>query len=123
MIPAFPKPSQIKKVKPAVRVMPSGREVCDLKTKAGRDEYNRRIEEMLVRQNGKCCLQISEKCRKKQGSLSKAVATFEHQVPRGHGGGSRDDRIMKDGKPINGASCFDCNSAIGSRRIGYIDCP
>jgi len=108
MIPAFPKPSQVKKIKPAVRVFRDGREVCDLTIKAGRDEYEHRKWLMWDRQARKCCL-----CGQ---PLSRAEMMFEHWDGRGHGGGHRDDRIEKDGKPYNGVAHPLCNSRKGSRR-------
>jgi len=106
---AFPKPRVRHSV--AVRVYQDGREVCNLQTKAGRSEYAFRIWQMLLRQTHRCCL-----CGK---WLRSEEATFEHQDGRGMGGGHRDDRIEVDGKPINGAAHFWCNSAKGSRRMNY----
>lgn len=97
---------------PQVWTYPSGREVCP-KTVLGKREYMRRIEAMWMRQRGLCCL-----CRLPV-ALSQCV--FEHQDGRGHGGGNRDDRIERDGKPYNGASCYRCNSDKGSKRIDYND--
>jgi hypothetical protein len=108
--PAFPKPKQMKrKPKAAVNIYRDGREVCDLTTKAGYEEYKRRIEVMRIRQEKKCYL-----CGY---FLRKDEATFDHQDGRGHGGGHRDDRIEKDGKPYNGAAHFRCNASKGSVRL------
>src|SRR5579871_3809975 len=102
------KRSQTVLPRPAVRVFPGGREVCNLKTIAGNDEYCRRIHLMLIRQKGLCC-----NCRK---PIYPESPCFEHEVPRGLGGGWRDDRIEINGKPVNGASHILCNSVRGSRR-------
>ena len=113
----FPKPKEIKQKNEAVKVYRSGREVCDLSTVAGSREYRNRIRLMLERQHGRCCLggYIPE-C---PGPLYLDQATFDHETPRGHGGGSRDDRIEIDGKPVNGAAHYICNGLKGSRRIKY----
>lgn len=117
MIPLFPKPSQIKKKKPPVRVMKDGREICDLNTKAGHDEYDRRKRVMWERQERRCCLEgIVPGC---PGKLHWAEATFEHEAGRGYGGGHRDDRIELNGKRINGVSHPTCNTQKGSRRYSY----
>jgi hypothetical protein len=50
-------------------------------------------------------------------------ATFEHEAGRGHGGGHRDDRIIVNGKNINGAAHRSCNGQKASRRINYNDVP
>ena len=104
-----------------VWIYPSGRQVCDLRSTAGRAEYGRRIAAMHERQKGICCLSGHiEGC---PGPLRLFEAVFEHQDGRGHGGGNQDDRIevMKDGKLIwqNGAAHFVCNGLKGSRRIDY----
>lgn len=100
---------------------PDGREVCDLKSKKGRDEYIRRIRSMLVRQKKICGLQISDQCKARHGRLSIDEAQFDHEVGRGLGGGHRDDRIEIDGKPQNAAVCAWCNILKGSRRIPYFE--
>lgn len=113
----FPTEDDIKKEPVTVRVMKDGREICNLLTKAGRDEYNRRIRVMRERQGKRCCLEGHvEGC---PGRLALAEATFEHQDGRGMAAGHRDDRIEKDGKPYNGAAHFVCNSMKASRRIDY----
>lgn len=100
-----------------VKTHRDGREVCDLKTAAGRKEYQRRTELMLERQGGICCLYgYVESC---PGTLRYEYATFEHQDGRGMGGAKRDDRTEKDGKPYNGAAHLLCNSIKGSLRINY----
>ena len=88
----------------AVRVYPDGREVCQ-DSSAGWKEYKRRVEAMLLRQGGRCCL-----CGKR---LALSLATFEHQRRRGMGAAWRDDRITKDGKDWNGAAHWVCNSEKG----------
>lgn len=118
----FPKPSQDFKPKPvAVRVFRDGREQCNQLTKEGRDEYERRKRVMWERQNRMCCLHghiVS--C---PGKLNWADASFEHEIPKGHGGGSVDDRIEKTvhGKLLwqNGVSHWKCNGLKGSRRIAF----
>ena len=81
-----------------------GREVCQ-DSKAGWREYKRRVEAMLLRQGGRCCL-----CKKR---LALNQATFEHQRRRGMGAAWRDDRITKDGQDWNGAAHWMCNSNRG----------
>lgn len=88
----------------SVRVYKDGREVCQ-DSAAGWREYKRRVEAMLLRQEGRCSL-----CRKR---LALNQATFEHQRRRGIGAAWRDDRITKDGKDWNGASHWICNSEKG----------
>jgi hypothetical protein len=117
----FPKPSQIKKPKPAVRVYPDGREVCNLKTKAGRDEYSRRKRVMWDRQGGICSLRITPRCRALKGKVKFLACTFEHDEGRGSGGSRRQDRIEKDGKPINSIACWWCNAKKGSVRKSQLD--
>lgn len=118
MIPAFPKPSQVKKKPDPVRIFRDGREVCNMLTTAGRNEYFRRIRVMWERQGKRCCLEgLVDGC---PGKLALSEATFEHQDGRGHGGGHRDDRIEKDGKPYNGAAHSKCNLLKGSRRINAL---
>lgn len=91
----------------AVRKYPDNREVCQNNT-AGDREYERRIQAMFERQDGVCCL-----CPR----FIEFSVTFEHSDLRGAGGARRDDRIEIDGKPINGAAHFWCNSEKGSRRL------
>jgi hypothetical protein len=99
------------------------REICNLLTKAGRDEYFRRLRVMWLRQGKHCCLEGWVKgC---PGYLKIAEATFEHQDGRGMDGGHRDDRIerldKKTGqmKPYNGVAHWQCNREKGSVRIDY----
>ena len=116
-LPEFPKPSDIKHEPVTVRVMKDGREVCNLLTKAGRDEYTRRKRVMWERQKRRCCLEkhIAE-C---PGKLTWSDAVFEHEAGRGHGGGTRDDRIEVDGKPQNGVAHPECNLKKASVKIHY----
>jgi hypothetical protein len=116
-LPAFPKPGQIKKVIPWIKIFPDGREILNLKTKAGSDEYQRRKLEMWERQGRRCALQITEICKQRQGRWPKDEIQFGHEVSRG--GGKQDDRIEVDGKPRNRALCAWCNSLQGSRPISY----
>lgn len=84
---------------------PDGREVCQ-DSLAGWREYKRRIEEMVRRQNFRCCL-----CGKR---LSFAGATFEHQRRRGMGSAFRQDAIIDgEGREINGAAHWICNVERG----------
>ena len=94
-----------------------GREVCNLLTKAGRDEYEHRKRQMWDRQKRRCCLENSDAdC---PGPLRWADAVFEHQDGRGMDAAHRDDRIEKDGKPYNGVAHAWCNSRKGSQRVDY----
>ena len=88
----------------AVRRYPDGREVCQ-DNPAGRREYSRRVDRMLERQDNRCCL-----CNKR---LHRSDATFEHHRRRGMHAAFREDRIEKDGQPINGAAHWDCNVKRG----------
>lgn len=110
---AFPKPCQVRTRREPVTTYLDGREVCDLESAAGYREYRRRILCMLQRQNYQCGLRISRMC---PGFLPFEKATFEHEDGRGIGGGHRDDRIEKDGKPYNCAACGWCNAKKGSQR-------
>jgi hypothetical protein len=92
-------------IQPGVIRYADGREVC-LDAPDGRREYKRRIELMLKRQNGSCCL-----CRKRIHSIHDA--TFEHQRRRGIGSAFRDDSVERDGKPYNGAAHWICNFVKG----------
>jgi hypothetical protein len=108
---AFPKPGDIKEPAPAVRIYDGGREVCNMMTAAGKREYRRRTLEMRERQDNRCCL-----CHQ---WMSVQDTTFEHEAGRGMNGAHRDDRIEKDGKWLNGAAHFWCNSLKGSQRGNY----
>lgn len=116
---AFPKPKDAAKAPcEAFKVMPDGREICDLNTSAGRAEYKCKVERMRLRQYGICCLEgHAPMC---PGGLRKEDATFEHE--NGRGGGKRDDReILPDGTWINGAAHAVCNAWKASRYIAYND--
>ena len=117
-LPAFPKPKDVKKERSHIAIFAGGREVCNLLTKKGRDEYHWRIRVMWERQKRKCGLQISTQCKERAGSLRIDEAQFDHSCGRGMGGAKRDDRILDDlGKPINMAVCCWCNSMKGSRPL------
>ena len=120
---AFPKPKDIKKVRPFIKIFPNGREVLNIKTKAGMDEYQRRRMAMWDRQGRRCALQITDICKQRQGRWPQDEVQFDHELGRGMGGGKRDDRIFIDGAPVSGAVCPFCNSAKGSRKVPYLDCP
>lgn len=85
--PAFPKPKDMPRRKNVEHVvtMQDGREVCDLRSRAGMAEYKLRTLKMWQRQNQRC-----PACGK---LIPWEKASFDHEVPRGHGGGFRDDRI------------------------------
>ena len=110
MIPAFPKPSQVKKVPVAVRVFRDGREVCNLNCKSGRDEYERRKRKAWEDQKGICAI-----CNL---HLAWRDTTADHIEPRKMGGGSRDDR-QENLKAVHWA----CNTARGSQRSGFYGVP
>ena len=115
--PLFPKPKQLKTVPVAVRTAKDGREIVNLLCKAGRDEYVRRKRLMWERQGRFCCLYgFIPGC---PGKLRWEDAMFAHEIPRGHGGGARDDRTEIDGKWLNGVAHPQCNSLAGSRRIKF----
>ena len=115
-IPAFPKPSQVKREPVAVKVFADGREQCNIKTTAGNAEYHRRKWLMWERQGRRCCLEgFLPEC---PGALRAAECTFEHE--HGRTAGHRDDRIeLPDGTWINGAAHMVCNGIKGSRKIPY----
>jgi hypothetical protein len=116
VIPAFPKPGQIKKPLEAFKTFPDGREVCN-DNKAGKDEYKRRRRVMWERQGKTCGLQIAPQCMKR---LPWEYATFEHQDGRGYAGSKRDDRVEIDGKPYNLVACPWCQSMKGSRSLNAV---
>jgi len=95
-----------------VKVFPDGREVCNIGTAEGRRIYQGRIDDMWNRKHGLCRI-----CCSPMGLFQ---ATFDHEDGRGMNGSHRDDRIVKDGKPYNGAVHLKCNLEKGSRR-GYVD--
>jgi hypothetical protein len=112
----FPTEKDIKQEPEAVRVMPDGKERCNMATMAGKREYLNRINLMVERQNGRCCLEgYIPQC---PGRLTSKGATFEHE--NGRGAGKQDDRLeLPDGTWINGAAHWICNSIKGSKRIPY----
>ena len=93
----------------AVKTFRDGREVCNMESAEGRREYRQRLVAMCRRQGWNCseCGQPMH-----QGN----PPTFDHEAGRGMGGGHRDDRIVRDGKPYNSAMHWLCNSMKGSRR-------
>lgn len=133
MIPAFPKPSQVKKPPIVVRTYAGGREVCNTKCREGQEEYVSRKRQMFERQEKICCL--SGICPTCTGRMRWVDSTFEHEAGRGAGGSKRDDRIevpivdvdgnpvIDEGKPamrpINGAAHHWCNAWKSSRVIHY----
>lgn len=118
VVPINPKPFQQQKPqRAAVRVLRDGREICNQLTKEGRDEYEGRKREAWERQGRMCCLyRHINSC---PGKLNWSDAVFAHEIPRGHGGGSQDDRIVVKGKRQNGAAHSRCNYLQGSRRIHF----
>jgi hypothetical protein len=117
----FPKPKDIPvAIGEAFKTYPDGREVCFTQGRVGiykgRREYQDRIYAMCKRQNFVCCLYgICPTC---PGDMAFVEATFEHE--NGRGAGKRDDRIeLPDGRWINGAAHYTCNTWKGSRRIDY----
>ena len=120
-VPAFPKPSQVKRELPHVKVYPDGREVLQTRLDKpegaeGRAEYKRRKEAMWKRQGAVCCLYgFIPEC---PGRLLLRDCTFEHED--GRTGGKRDDRIeLPDGTWINGVSHGLCNGLKGSRYFPF----
>lgn len=123
----FSKAAQIRRVPKfldddGIYRFPDGREICDLRSKKGRDEYANRKLQMFTRQKGMCALQMTPQCKEKRGRMSRNEMQFDHES--GRGGGKQDDRIeaMKDGKlvPQNAAVCPWCNCAKGSRKVPYV---
>lgn len=99
-----------KEPKPAVKVMKDGREICNLLTKAGMDEYLRRKRVAWEEQKHICAI-----CHLR---LNWSDTTVDHKLPRGMGGGSRDDR-QSNIAAVHGV----CNCKKGSRRTGFYDVP
>lgn len=116
------------KVKPAIKICDDGREVCNLKTAAGKAEYLSRIEQMAERQHWVCgcgCGNGMYVTKNSENGIFQrySIATFDHQDGRGANGAHRDDRILRpdsDGKliPYNRALTLNCNIRKGSKR-GY----
>lgn len=95
----------------AVKQFADGREVCLVEKPKGREEYRRRVAQMILRQHGRCriCLR----------ALSLQEATFDHENGKGMGGARSDDRLADNyGNEINAAVHLHCNLEKGSRR-GY----
>lgn len=118
MFRSLPKKKKRKRPEPVpIKVYADGREVCNLKTVEGAEEYHRRKWVMWERQGKRCCLEgfISE-C---PGALRRMDCTFEHEAGKGMGGSRHDDRIEVDGVWVNGAAHFICNGLKGSRRMDY----
>lgn len=111
-----PHPKPGKRKREWIKVYPDGREVLNLDTKRGLEEYRNRRLEMARRQNWSCCL-IPFGCGCHPRSLNTQTITFEHE--NGRGAGKRDDRIEKNGRWLNGASNFDCNGWKGSIFIDF----
>ena len=109
-LPAFPKPSQVKKPPVAIRVLKDGREIINLLCKAGADEYQRRKRVAWEDQKGICAI-----CHLR---LNWGDTTGDHKQPRGMGGGARDDR-QKNLAAVHWA----CNAKKGSQRSGFYDTP
>jgi hypothetical protein len=106
-VPAKPKK---RKVQPTFLKKNDGRVVCNLKSAAGRREYECTILKMWARDRGICCI-----CGK---YVPDDEATFEHTDLRS--GGRRNDRPQYEkpnGQVIrNGVAHGLCNSMKGSKR-------
>jgi hypothetical protein len=115
---AFPKDKDIEKEPETIRIYADGRECLNLATPEGKAEYRRRVQLMLERQRGICCLYGHiPGC---PGRLKPHLACFEHENLRGMGGALRDDRIvLPNGQWQNGAAHYQCNKLKGSQRIQY----
>lgn len=100
------------RMKPAIRKMKDGREVC-LDTLVGRGEYRDRMLAMADRQDWLCAI-----CGR---AMAGWTLTFDHQAGRGLGGGHRDDRIEVDGNWQNAALHGACNIGKGSKRYEWRD--
>lgn len=114
-LPAFPKPSQTRRVpkfldEDGVFRFPDGREVCKLDSKKGMDEYIRRKRLAWEQQKGICPI-----CHLQ---LFWKDATVDHIKPRKSGGSARDDR-QENIAAVHGL----CNATKGSRRSGFYGIP
>lgn len=101
----------------AFRTYPDGREVC-CENRPGQIEYRRRTMMMAQRQNFICpeCNRLMD--LRAERLPYESDVTFDHERPRGFGGGFRDDRIvLPDGTWLNRAVHFWCNSKRGSKRL------
>jgi 5-methylcytosine-specific restriction endonuclease McrA len=108
MIPAFPKPHQVRRVpkylcEDGVFRYPNGREVCQLTSTKGAAEYQRRKRVAWEAQKRTCSI-----CHQK---LNWADASVDHIVPRKMGGSARDDR-----QENIAAAHYVCNCSKGSKR-------
>lgn len=106
-----PKPKPIRK--PDVEIFDDGREVCNLRSSAGKVEYKARIVKMCDRQNQRCAL-----C---PFLMLIGDETFEHEEGRGMNGAHRDDRIEVDGEWKNAAVHYGCNGRKGSKRYHWLE--
>lgn len=108
----------------AIYHYPDGREICDQKSKLGRDTYHDRKLKMWVRQGKRCALQITDICRERGGRWPQDEIQFDHE--NGRTSSKHDDRIwiqdLKTGelRRANGSVCPWCNSAKGSRKLPYV---
>lgn len=121
MLPAFPKPGQVKKPRPAFREFADGRIVFDTTTKAGREGYRANTRTAFDRQGRVCGLQVTPQCREREGRWPFDMIQLDHAAGRGMGGAKRDDRVVdENGKPMNLAVCPWCNSYKGSRPLSAL---
>lgn len=100
--------------KEAVRTLPDGREVCNLRFSKGKQTYSDRTYRMGERQGHLCAM-----CR--EPFTHYRIATFDHEDGRGMNGSHRDDRIEVDGQWKNAALCIPCQGIKGSKRYGWQD--
>lgn len=116
-MPMFPKPGQVKQKRKyldddGVFRYPNGREVCQLTSTKGREEYIRRKRVAWESQTivvNKRTIHVCSICGQE---LFWKDATVDHKNPRGMGGGSRDDRQQNIG-----AAHGLCNQQKGSKRF------
>lgn len=87
-----------------------GRE-CTLDNTAGRAEYQRRTDDMAERQSNFCAICMEWMI----------LATFDHALGRGGGGGHRDDKILIGSEWNNAALCHRCQGVKGSQRYHWIN--
>lgn len=115
------KPCQQKRRGPSWhKVYSDGKEVLNLKTKRGREEYDRRTMAMWERQGHKCALVIHQFCKENRGKWQPMEIFFDHENLRGVG--RQDDRIeITDPdtgavRQLNHAVCSWCNTQRGSQK-------
>ena len=91
-------------IQPGVYRYQDGREVCDLKSAAGKREYDRRRRIAWMNQGALCPI-----CKR---GLFFDEAVTDHIQPRGMGGARRDDRQenIQATHPL-------CNMQKGSKRV------